>query len=265
MVEKMGNKITGNKILVVEDESHIAFGIKFNLEAEGFQVAIAEDGAIALAMIEAPDSQFELIILDLMLPIMSGYAVCRHLREAGNSIPILMLSARSLAEDRTQGFDAGTNQYLTKPFDLDELISRVKNLLSMSKSHVPTKTQTNRPQQYRFGHSLIDFQTYEAEVGGKRVRLTALQIKLLEYFIEHQGRVVTRQELLENVWEMPGYANTRAPDQFLRQMRKMFEAEPSKPKHFLTIRDVGYRFVPEPRPTDSEAESEGRDDSVDEQ
>jgi two-component system, OmpR family, alkaline phosphatase synthesis response regulator PhoP len=246
-----------SKILVVEDESHIAFGIKFNLEAEGFQVFIAEDGPSALKMIEDPANSFELIILDLMLPGMSGYAVCRQLRESGNDVPILMLSARSLAEDRTQGFNVGANQYLTKPFDLDELISRVRNLLALGKALANSKDRGfGRLKRYEFGDAIIDFEAYEARVHNKTVRLTALQLKLLEYFIEHAGRVVTRQELLENVWNLPGFMNTRAPDQFLRQLRKTFEAEPSDPKHFLTIRDVGYRFVPDPKASDPQAESD---------
>lgn len=246
-----------SKILVVEDESHIAVGIKFNLEAEGFQVLIAADGAIALKMIDKPENQFELIILDLMLPGMSGYEVCRQLREAGNDVPILMLSARSLAEDRTQGFNAGTNQYLTKPFDLDEFISRVKNLLALGKTLANSKEKpAGKIKQFEFGEATIDFEAYEAKVQQKTVRLTALQLRLLEYFIEHQGRVVTRQELLENVWNLPGYMNTRAPDQFLRQLRKTFEVDPSQPKHFLTLRDVGYRFVPDPRASDLNEESD---------
>lgn len=243
MTEKLGSKI-----LVVEDERHIAVGIKFNLEAEGFKVSIAEDGPSALKMIDDPENNFELIILDLMLPGMSGYAVCRQLREAGNDIPILMLSARSLAEDRTQGFNAGTNQYLTKPFDLEEFISRVKNLLTFGKTRANTQEQpVGKLKRYEFGGATIDFEAYEAHVHHKTIRLTALQLKLLEYFIEHEGRVVTRQELLENVWNLPGYMNTRAPDQFLRQLRKTFEADPSQPQHFLTVRDVGYRFVSDPQ------------------
>lgn len=249
------------KILVVEDESHIAFGIKFNLEAEGFQVTIAEDGPIGLKMAEDPQNHFELIILDLMLPGMSGYAVCRQLREGGNDVPILMLSARSLAEDRTQGFDAGTNQYLTKPFDLEELIARVKNLLSYGRTRAKSAIPVGKLKSYAFGQATIDFEAYEARVNHKTVRLTALQLKLLEYFIEHEGRVVTRQELLENVWDLPGYVNTRAPDQFLRQLRKTFEIEPSHPKHFLTVRDVGYRFVPDPKASDSQAESDAPQDA----
>lgn len=242
-----------SKILVVDDESHIAFGIKFNLEAEGFQVFIAEDGPAALKLIEESENPFELIILDLMLPGMSGYAVCRQLREEGYDVPILMLSARSLAEDRTQGFNVGTNQYLTKPFDLEELISRVKNLLTLGRARANSREKPFvRLKRYEFGGAIIDFEAYEARVHHKTVRLTALQLKLLEYFIEHQGRVVTRQELLENVWDLPGFMNTRAPDQFLRQLRKTFEAEPSQPKHFLTVRDVGYRFVPEPKASDSQ-------------
>jgi two-component system OmpR family response regulator len=251
------SEATRSKILVIEDESHIAFAIKFNLEAEGFQVLIAEDGPIGLRIMEDSENHFELIILDLMLPGMSGYAVCRQLREAGNDVPILMLSARSLAEDRTQGFDAGANQYLTKPFDLEELISRVKNLLSMGRTRATSGVDPiGKLQSYEFGQTVIDFEAYEARVNHKTVRLTALQLKLLEYFIEHEGRVVTRQELLENVWNLPGYVNTRAPDQFLRQLRKTFEAEPSHPKHFLTVRDVGYRFVPDPEASDSQAESD---------
>jgi two-component system alkaline phosphatase synthesis response regulator PhoP len=197
------------------------------------------------------------MILDLMLPTMSGYAVCRQLRESGNDLPILMLSARSLAEDRTQGFDAGTNQYLTKPFDLEELISRVKNLLSMGKTRAtPKASSVAKLKRYEFGRAMIDFEAYEACVNDKTIRLTALQLKLLEYFIEHEGRVVTRQELLENVWNLPGYVNTRAPDQFLRQLRKTFEVQPSHPQHFLTVRDVGYRFVPDPQASDSPSEPE---------
>jgi two-component system alkaline phosphatase synthesis response regulator PhoP len=189
-----------SKILVVDDESHIALGIKFNLEAEGFQVQIAQDGLSALKMIEDPASNFELIILDLMLPGISGYAVCRQLREAGNDVPVLMLSARSLAEDRTQGFNAGTNQYLTKPFDLEELISRVKNLLLLGKARADSsEKRVSKLKRYEFGNAIIDFEAYEARVHHKTIRLTALQLKLLEYFIEHQGRVVTRRELLENV------------------------------------------------------------------
>lgn len=246
-----------SKILVVDDESHIAFGVKFNLEAEGFQVYIAEDGPSALKMIEDSDNQFELMILDLMLPGMSGYSVCRQLREAGNDLPILMLSARSLAEDRTQGFNVGTNQYLTKPFDLEELISRVNNLLTLGKARENSKEKPlGRLKRYEFAGATIDFEAYEARVHHKTVRLTALQLKLLEYFIENEGRVVTRQELLENVWNLPGFMNTRAPDQFLRQLRKTFEAEPSHPRHFLTVRDVGYRFVPDPKASDSQTESD---------
>ncbi|MEZ6134045.1 MAG: response regulator transcription factor [Pirellulaceae bacterium] len=249
-------KQPASRILVIEDERHIAFGIKFNLEAEGFQVQIAEDGPIGLEMIGDPTNEFELVILDLMLPGMSGYAVCRQLRDAGNDIPILMLSARSLAEDRTQGFDAGTNQYLTKPFDLDELLSRVKNLLSHGKTRSSAPKPVSQLKRYEFGQAVIDFEAYEAHANDKTVRLTALQLKLLEYFIEREGRVVTRQELLENVWDLPGYMNTRAPDQFLRQLRKTFEVEPSRPKHFLTIRDVGYRFVSNPQASDSHSESD---------
>ena len=234
-------------ILVVEDEEHLAVGIKFNLEAEGFKVTTAGNGLSALNIIENDDNPVDLIVLDLMLPGMSGYEVCEQVRDNGRHMPILMLSARTLSEDRTRGFDVGASQYLVKPFELVELIARIKNLLSQfSNGATPTARTTgasNALVEYEFGDAKINFQTYEITVKGKPVRLTQLQIKVLKYFIEHEGVVIPRAKLLEDVWEMPGHMNTRAPDQILRQLRKTFELNSSKPVHFLTIRDAGYRFI----------------------
>ncbi len=238
------NSSAQKHILVVEDEEHLAIGIKYNLEAEGYRVTSVGNGIDALELIKSGEQPVDLIVLDLMLPQMSGYEVCEKVRQAGQFMPILMLSARTLSEDKTRGFDVGANQYMVKPFELEELLSRIKNLLQQSGS---APAEHGRPgaalETYEFGDAEINFKTYEIRVGDRPVRLTELQIRVLRYFVEHEGEVVPRSQLLEDVWNMPGHMNTRAPDQILRQLRKTFEKQPSQPKHFLTIRDAGYRFV----------------------
>jgi len=229
-------------ILVVEDEQHLAEGIRFNLDAEGYEVTIAADGPTALELLSAEGAPFDLVVLDLMLPEMSGYAVCEAVRESGNDVPVLILSARTLAEDRTRGFAVGADQYLTKPFDLDEFLSRVRSLLTMHSRRVHRAEPTTA---LAFGEARIDFDTFEVTVGERAVHLTHLELKLLAYFAENAGRVVSREELLTNVWDLPATLSTRAPDQFLHRLRKIFEPDPSKPRYFLTVRDAGYRFVPE--------------------
>ena len=222
-------------ILLVEDEEHLAFGIQFNLKGEGYTVTAVSDGPAALERLSQDD--IDLVILDIMLPGMSGYAVCETLRESGSHIPILLLSARTLPEDRARGFDAGANQYLTKPFELTELLSRVKNLL----------TQTGRAPERKedastisIANAKVNFDTHEVTVDGEAVKMTPLELKLLRYFIDNAGRVIAREELLERVWEQPPQMNTRAPDQFIRRLRKIFEEDPSTPEIFVTIRDAGY-------------------------
>jgi len=237
----------GEHILVVEDEEHLATGIRYNLDAEGYHVTTVGDGPAALKIVEEDPRGVDLIVLDLMLPGMSGYAVCETLRANNWEMPILILSARTLSEDRTRGFDVGANQYMTKPFDLDEFLSRIKNLLTLHPRHgehpaPPSETLTS----YEFANVKIDFETFEVAVDDEPVRMTQLEMKLLRYFIEHEGKVVPRAALLENVWNLPGNLSTRAPDQFIRRLRKTFEPDPAHPRHFLTIRDAGYRFVAEP-------------------
>ncbi len=227
-------------ILVVDDERHLAVGIKFNLEAEGYQVTVAASGPEALKIADDESKPVDLIVLDLMLPGMSGYEVCEQLRESGKQMPVLMLSARTLSEDRSRGFDVGANQYMVKPFELQELISRIKNLLGQF-NRGPAGSKDL--EQYEFANAKINFKTYQVTVGNSPIRLTQLQIKALKYFAENEGKVVSRHQLLEDVWELPGHVTTRAPDQILRQLRKTFEPNPSQPVHFLTIRDAGYRFV----------------------
>lgn len=234
-------------ILVVEDEQHLATGIKYNLDAEGYRVTTVGDGPSALKVIEDTPGGIDLVILDLMLPGMSGYAVCEALRAHDKQTPILILSARKLTQDRARGFDVGANQYLTKPFDLDEFLSRVKNLLSLHHRSGSPRPALPPVVCFEFGNAQVNFETYQVTVSGESVRMTRLELALLRYFVENEDRVIPRHELLENVWGLPGRLNTRAPDQFILRLRKTFEPDPARPRHFLTIRDAGYRFVAEPQ------------------
>ncbi|HEY5311207.1 MAG TPA: response regulator transcription factor [Pirellulales bacterium] len=234
-------------ILLVEDEQHLAFGIKYNLEAEGFEVTVAGDGPAALKVIEDDPAGVDMLVLDLMLPGMSGYAVCQSLREHGLDVPVLILSARTLPEDRIRGFDVGADQYLQKPFDLEELLSRVRNLLGRrGRSGAPPERVVH---EYEFDNTKINFDTFEVSVDGQPLKLTHTQIKLLRYFIENEGLVVSRAQLLEQVWGMASTPTTRTVDNFIMQLRKFFEVDPAQPRHFLSVRGAGYRFV-------SQAESE---------
>jgi len=247
-------------ILVVEDEEHLAIGIKYNLEAEGFDVTVAGDGQTALAAVTAagerqPDdasraaTPVDLIVLDLMLPGMSGYDVCEAIRRQGSDVPVVMLTARTLVEDRIRGFDAGTDVYLQKPFDLDELMSIVRNLLARRSraARPPAAAETAGPAKppavYRFGNAEVNFDTWEARSGDRPVRLTNLEMKLLRYLVEHEGTVTSRSDLLRRVWGMARVPATRTVDTFMLNLRKYFEADPSRPVHFLSVRGMGYRFV----------------------
>jgi two-component system, OmpR family, alkaline phosphatase synthesis response regulator PhoP len=234
-------------ILVVEDEEHFATVIKYNLCAEGYRVTTVADGPGALRIIQEDSEDIDLVILDLMLPGMSGYAVCEALRATDMETPVLILTARTLTEDRTRGFDVGANQYLTKPFDLDEFLSRVKNLLTFhGRGARKLRPKQDHVRAFAFGNVSVNFETFQVTVGGEPMRMTELEMRLLRYFVEHEGRVIPRRELLENVWGLPGNINTRAPDQFIRRLRKTFEPDPANPRHLLTIRDAGYRFVSKP-------------------
>ena len=236
-------------ILVVEDEKHLGVGIKYNLEAENYRVTLVEDGPTALRLVDSAIDSIDLIVLDLMLPGMSGYTVCETIREAGLSVPVLMLSARTLAEDRTRGFDVGANQYMSKPFELDELLSRIKNLLQANGRN-PTVNAPSRSREsvrsIEFSNVNVNFETHQASVAGKPVRMTPKELKLLKYFVENQDRVISRNELLSEVWDLPGNLQTRAVDQFIARLRKIIEPDTTRPIHLVTIRDAGYRFVPHP-------------------
>lgn len=230
-------------ILVVEDESHLAIGIKFNLEQEGFSVSVVGDGQTALKALATAEPPIDLVVLDIMLPGMSGYAVCEAIREEGNALPIVMLTARTLVEDRIRGFDAGADVYLQKPFDLDELLSVVRSLLSRRGRRSPPEDEQGL---FRFGSNTVNFDTWEAQHGDTGIRLTNLEMKLLKYLVDHEGSVISRQELLERVWGMAHAPATRTVDTFIFNLRKSFEDDPSTPVHFLSVRGRGYRFVAKP-------------------
>ncbi len=197
------------------------------------------------------------IVLDLMLSGLSGYTVCETIRDAGVTIPVLMLSARTLAEDRTRGFDVGANQYMSKPFELDELLSRIKNLLQIGRSKTTPAKTVKTPDaivELDFGNIKVNFETHEVTVSDQAVRMTPKELKLLKYFAEHKDRVISRNELLTEVWDLPGNIQTRAVDQFIARLRKIIEPDTTTPVHLLTIRDAGYRFIQHPA-NSSEAEN----------
>lgn len=235
------------KILIVEDERHIGAVLKFNCDAEGYQATLVGDGPSALRLIEGDPRAFDLMILDLMLPDMSGYAVLERMRQAGILVPVLILTARTLSEDKVRGFDAGADQYMTKPFELPELLSRVRNLLvrhSRVKGAAPAANASE--DIYEFNGATINFTRHEVTVRGESRSLTPLELKLLRCFIDNEGVVLTRTELLDRVWGLDSSPTTRTVDNFLVRLRQHFEADPTNPQHFLSVRGVGYRFRARP-------------------
>jgi DNA-binding response OmpR family regulator len=224
------------RILVVEDETHIAEGLRFNLEAEGYRAAVAETGEAALELAK----QFDLVILDVMLPGMDGFQVLGNLREQGCFIPVLMLTARGRSEDVLKGFAAGADDYLPKPFDLSILIARVNGLLRRA---AWTRQAASTDGEFAFGERVIDFRTMEVRHGDSHFPLTLMEANLLRYLIGHEGQAISRSRLLEDVWEVREDTDTRAIDNFIVRLRRYLEDEPSQPRHLLTVRGVGYRFV----------------------
>jgi two-component system OmpR family response regulator len=235
------------RILIVEDERHIGVPLKFNCEAEGYEATLVEDGPSAIRQFESSPEAFDLVILDLMLPLMSGYAVLEKLRASQVYVPVLILTARTLSEDRIRGFDSGADQYMTKPFELPELLARVRGLLSRH-AQVRGTASAARPvgDTYEFNGATIDFARHEVSVRGDPRSLTSLEIKLVKYFVENEGVVLTRNQLLDNVWGMDSSPTTRTVDNFIARLRQHFETDPANPRHFLSVRGVGYRFVASP-------------------
>lgn len=235
------------KILVVEDEENIAKLLKFNFEQEGYLVSLAGDGKTALQLHETEEPQFDLVVLDLMLPEMSGYEICRQLRLVDTEVPVLALTARTLAEDKAQAFDCGVDQYITKPFALPELLSRVRNLLNRRMRNLEQGPAAHAVAEVeRFGNVEVDFGRFELRNGEEVHSLTTREKELLRYFLQFNDVVLSRSRLQSDVWKDSAEITSRSIDNFVMRLRKMIEIEPTSPRHLVSIRGTGYRFIREP-------------------
>lgn len=237
----------GNKILVVEDDSHIAEGLNLNLSLQGYDVAIASDGHTAIDKWRQwhPD----LIVLDIMLPGIDGLSVLRRIRQEDKKLPILILSAKSASDDRVKGLSYGVDDYLSKPFDLNEFLLRIERLLTRaswyhheSASKKPEGTAENIPDTYSFGQNRIDFTTYTGYSKNDSISLTDQEIKLLQLFIANRGKPLSRETILEIGWGYTHPPSTRTVDNFIVRFRKYFEDDPKNPVYFKSLRSVGYIF-----------------------
>jgi len=248
-----------SRVLIVEDEAHIAQGLKFNLQAEGHEAEVAGDGEDALARLVDRAEHFDAVVLDVMLPGKSGFEVATLLRERKNYIPILMLTARGRPEDVLEGFAAGADDYLPKPFELAILIARLDGLLRRSvwmKQSVAlatgnaeqSRTTESKSEEdtFTFAGKSIDFAELELRSLGNTIHLTVMEAELLRYLVRSAGRIVSRKALLEDVWGLHEDTDTRAIDNFIVRLRRYIEEDPARPRHLLTVRGVGYRFVAEP-------------------
>jgi DNA-binding response OmpR family regulator len=227
------------RVLIVEDEQHLALGLKFNLEAEGYDVALVDTGEAALERLLAPDATFDLVVLDVMLPGKDGFEVVAELRAKRQYVPVLILTARGRPEDVLAGFGAGADDYLPKPAELPILIARITGLLRR------TEWMRRPPERFRFAGKEIDFDALELRVGDRRLPLTLMEANLLRYLVAHEGKAVSRKAMLEEVWGLREDTDTRAIDNFIVRLRRYIEG-PTGPRHFVTVRGVGYRFVAEP-------------------
>jgi DNA-binding response OmpR family regulator len=247
-----------SRVLVVEDESHIADGLAYNLEAEGHSVQIVADGEAALERLLAKKEKFDAVVLDIMLPGKNGFEVAAELREARNFVPVLMLTARGRPEDVLKGFASGADDYLPKPFELAILLARLKGLLRRSEwlhagrgsapSSAPEDSSSVAPAAdvFTFRGKSIDFSMLELSTSRGKIQLTLMEADLLRHLIRSQGRVISRKSILEEVWGLNEDTDTRAIDNFVVRLRRYIEDDPAKPKHLLTVRGVGYRFLAEP-------------------
>jgi DNA-binding response OmpR family regulator len=234
------------RILVVEDEAHLAKGLRFNLEAEGYAVEIAERGERALELLKNKDG-FDAVVLDVMLPGKDGFAVASELRAAGDYTPILMLTARGRPEDILKGFEAGTDDYLPKPFDLSILIARIGGLLRRAEWTANGKMTPEPEEVFTFDGKSFDFQRLQLRVGKETYQLTLMEAELLRYFVQREGRPVARKDILADVWNLHADTDTRAIDSFIVRLRRYIERDPTQPRHLLTVRGVGYQFNANPK------------------
>jgi len=255
-----------SRILIVEDETHLAEGLRFNLEAEGHSVHISGKGEEALDLLLKEDSEFEALVLDVMLPGKDGFTVARELREAKNYIPLLMLTARGRPEDVLKGFESGADDYLPKPFNLAILLARLESLLRRKTWHQSSSASESAPapvrpaqngsavssttpaaDKFTFDGKTFDFQTLQLKVGKQTFQLTLMEAELLRYLIRNTGKPVSRKAILQDVWNLHEDTDTRAIDNFIVRLRRYIEREPAKPRHLLTVRGLGYQFVGDPK------------------
>jgi DNA-binding response OmpR family regulator len=251
-----------SRVLIVEDEAHLADGLKFNLQADGHSAQVATDGETALDLLLNKREEFDAMVLDIMLPGKDGFAVAAGLREAKNFIPILMLTARGRPEDVLKGFASGADDYLAKPFELPILLARLQGLLrrhewmrQASEVESPQPDTTTAPKVhdrfaeefgvFSFDGKTIDFGNLEIRVNGNTTHLTVMEAELLRHLVRNRGRVVSRKSILEEVWGVREDTDTRAIDNFIVRLRRYLEDDPSRPTHLLTVRGVGYRFEAE--------------------
>lgn len=223
------------KVLIVEDDQAMAVALRDGFTYEGYAVHVARDGAAGLRMAE--ERSHDLVILDVMLPRMSGLDVCRQLRSAGNDTPIIMLTARGQEIDKVLGLKTGADDYVTKPFSFLELMARVEAVLRR------TSKSTEAVEQVGFGDVEMNFKTFEAKKGGRALELSPREFKMMKYFVEHRGEVVTRDQLLDHVWGYEGLPLTRTVDMHIAKLRQKIEDTPSDPRHVITVHRVGYKFT----------------------
>ncbi len=248
-----------SRVLVVEDEAHLAQGLRFNLEAEGYSAEVVGDGEAATDRLLGKNENFDAIVLDIMLPGKDGFSVVSELRAARNYVPVLMLTARGSPEDVLKGFAAGADDYLPKPFDLSILLARLQGLLRrtqwMRAGHAagnPDVAAASDPRSvsdfgtFSFNGKTIDFGTLELRTADNVVHLTLMESELLRHLVRNDGRVVSRKQILEEVWGLHEDTDTRAIDNFMVRLRRYIEDDPAQPRHLLTVRGVGYRFLANP-------------------
>jgi DNA-binding response OmpR family regulator len=238
-----------SRILVVEDEQHLADGLRFNLEAEGHDAEVVETGEAAIDRIRADGDPVDLVVLDVMLPGLNGFEVVSRLRQEGRYLPVLMLTARGRADDVVRGFEAGADDYLPKPFELSVLIARIAALLRRVTWTRPAQKNGGdaaATDRFAFAGREVDFSALELRRGTRVVPLTLMEANLLRFLVQREGQVVSRKEILEQVWGVHEDTDTRAIDNFIVRLRRYLEDNPAEPKHLLTVRSVGYRFLAAP-------------------
>lgn len=234
--------------MVVEDETHLAQGLRFNLEAEGHTVEVFGTGEAALERLEKDGEHIDVAVLDVMLPGIDGFTVVSELRKAGRFVPVLMLTALHRPEDVLKGFASGADDYLPKPFDLNILLARINSLLRRrawqgEERAVPSGKHGNDAPTFEFDGRTVDFRALEVRAAGGTFKLTLMEVDLLRYLIRNNGQPVSRKQILEDVWGLPEDTDTRAIDNFIVRLRRYIEDEPGRPRHLLTVRGVGYKFV----------------------